>query len=77
MLQFRATKNLHVRQCFRLSSCRLEGVIDGVTYVRSRDAARAVDLAPDYVSRLARQGTIPGKRVAGSGSSTCVPHRSS
>jgi hypothetical protein len=40
-------------------------VIDGVTYIRSRDAARAVNLALDYVSRLARQGTIAGKRVSG------------
>jgi hypothetical protein len=30
-------------------------VINGVTYIRSRDAARAVNLALDYVSRLARQ----------------------
>ena len=27
-------------------------VLNGVTYVRSRDAARVVSLAPDYVSRL-------------------------
>jgi hypothetical protein len=40
-------------------------VIDGVTYIRSRDAARAVNLALDYVSRLARQGAIAGKRVSG------------
>jgi hypothetical protein len=37
----------------------------GVSYVRSRDAARAVDLAPDYVSRLAREGLIDGRRVGG------------
>ena len=40
-------------------------IIGGVTYVRSRDAARAVDLAPDYVSRLARRGAIDGRRVSG------------
>jgi len=32
----------------------------GVTYVRSRDAARAVHLVPDYISRLARVGLIAG-----------------
>jgi hypothetical protein len=37
--------------------------IDGVTYLRSRDAARIVDLAPDYLSRLARSGDIDGRRV--------------
>jgi hypothetical protein len=31
-----------------------------VTYVRSRDAARAVHLAPDSISRLARVGLIAG-----------------
>jgi hypothetical protein len=40
-------------------------VIDGVTFIRSRDAARAVNLALDYVSRLARHGAIAGVRVAG------------
>ena len=40
-------------------------VINGVTYIRSRDAARTVSLALDYVSRLARQGVIAGKRVSG------------
>jgi hypothetical protein len=40
-------------------------VIDGVTYVRSRDAARVVNLAPDYVSRLARAQLIDGKLVEG------------
>jgi hypothetical protein len=39
--------------------------INGVTYIRSRDAAREVHLALDYVSRLARQGLIAGRRVAG------------
>lgn len=38
-------------------------VINGVTYIRSRDAARAVNLALDYVSRLARHGAITGERV--------------
>ena len=40
-------------------------VIDGVTYVRSRDVARIVSLVPDYVSRLARAGLIVGRRVQG------------
>ena len=40
-------------------------LINGVTYIRSRDAARSVHLAADYVSRLARQEAIAGKRVSG------------
>ena len=40
-------------------------VINGVTYVRSRDAARVVQLAPDYVSLLARGELIDGKIVDG------------
>ena len=40
-------------------------VIDGVAYVRSRDAARVVQLAPDYVSRLARGKLIDGQIVDG------------
>ena len=40
-------------------------VIDGITYVRSRDAARSVNLAPDYISRLARAGIVAGHRVQG------------
>ena len=36
-------------------------VFDGVTYIRSRDAARLVNLAPDYISRLARAGLIAGR----------------
>jgi hypothetical protein len=40
-------------------------LINGVTYIRSRDAARTVNLALDYVSRLARQGTVAGRQVAG------------
>lgn len=39
-------------------------VIAGVTYVRSRDAARIVDLAPDYISSLARAGFINGHIVS-------------
>jgi hypothetical protein len=38
-------------------------VIGGVTYVRSRDAARIVQLAPDYISRLARSELIAGQLV--------------
>jgi hypothetical protein len=40
-------------------------LIDGVTYIRSRDAAREVHLTLDYVSRLARHGAIAGVRIAG------------
>ena len=39
--------------------------IDGIEFVRSRDAARVVQLAPDYVSRLARAGLIEGRQVEG------------
>jgi hypothetical protein len=39
--------------------------IGGVEYVRSRDAARAVGLVADYVSRLARENLIEGRQVAG------------
>ena len=39
--------------------------INGVEFVRSRDAARIVHLAPDYVSRLARGGLIEGRQVEG------------
>jgi hypothetical protein len=39
-------------------------LINGVTYIRSRDAARAVNLAADYISRLARQGAITGELVS-------------
>ena len=39
--------------------------INGVEFVRSRDAARARALAPDYVSRLARGGCIKGRQVEG------------
>jgi hypothetical protein len=38
-------------------------VINGVTYIRSRDAARIVSLAADYISRLARGQIVDGKRV--------------
>ena len=40
-------------------------VIEGVTYLRSRDAARIVHLAPDYVSRLARGELVAGTLVRG------------
>ena len=40
-------------------------VIDGITYLRSRDAARIVQLAPDYISRLARVELIEGRLVNG------------
>jgi hypothetical protein len=40
-------------------------VIEGAVYVRSRDAARIVQLAPDYISRLARGELIDGKLVDG------------
>jgi hypothetical protein len=40
-------------------------LIDGVAYVRARDAARVVQLAPDYVSRLARSGLVDGRQING------------
>ena len=40
-------------------------VIDGITYIRSRVAAHVVHLAPDYISRLARSGSIHGQFVDG------------
>jgi hypothetical protein len=40
-------------------------VIDGVTYIPSRDAARKVHYPTDYVSRMARFGPIEGHRVQG------------
>ena len=42
-----------------------EIIINDITYVRSRDAARIVQLAPDYVSRLARSNLIDGHQVEG------------
>jgi hypothetical protein len=39
--------------------------IQGIEYVRSRDAARIVQLAADYVSRLARENLIDGRQVDG------------
>ena len=39
--------------------------IQGIEYVRSRDAARLVQLAGDYVSRLAREELIDGRQVDG------------
>src|SRR5262249_50017493 len=50
-----------VRKCSRhliMSSRKV--VIDGVTYIRSRDAARAVNLHADYVSSPARRGSVEG-----------------
>jgi hypothetical protein len=38
-----------------------EIVVSGTAYVRSRDAARIVHLAHDYISRLARGGLIEGQ----------------
>lgn len=46
-----------------MSECSI--AIDGVNYVRSRDAAHIVQLAPDYVSRLARENLIEGRQVDG------------
>ena len=59
----RGAPGLGMLSSFIMSSRKV--VIDGVTYIRSRDAARTVSLALDYVSRLARQGVIAGKRVSG------------
>lgn len=41
-------------------------IIEGISYVRSRDAAHEVGLCRDYVSALARSGLIVGRRLAGS-----------
>jgi hypothetical protein len=38
-------------------------VIGGVTFVRSRDAARVVGFNPDYVSSLARAHVIAGQLI--------------
>ena len=46
-----------------MPSCNV--LINGVTYIRSGDAARVMDLAPDYVSHLARHGATVGERVGG------------
>jgi hypothetical protein len=56
VLEFRATKSLRVRRCFRLSTPARSS--------STRDAARTVNLALDYVSRLARQGAITGRRIS-------------
>ena len=40
-------------------------LIDGVEFVRARDAARRVGLVPDYVTRLARGELVAGKLVRG------------
>ena len=40
-------------------------VIDGTTFIRSRDAARIVHLTHDYISRLARGNLIDGHLVEG------------
>lgn len=40
-------------------------VINGITYIRSRDAGRLVHLAPDYISRLARGKLVDGRIVNG------------
>src|SRR6516225_1268212 len=59
---------------FIMPSCNV--LINGVTYIRSGDAARVMDLTPDYVSHLARHGATVGEPSAASGSSTsCFPRR--
>ena len=40
-------------------------LIDGIEFVRARDAARRVGLVPDYVTRLARGELVAGKLVRG------------
>jgi hypothetical protein len=42
-----------------------EIVIDGVAFVRSRDAARFVQFTRDYITTLARGGLISGKQING------------
>ena len=59
------TKGLQTLQPRRLSMSQRKILIDGVTYIRSRDAARTVELAPDYISRLARADMIAGKLLDG------------
>jgi hypothetical protein len=41
-----------------------ELVIDGVAFLCSREAAKLVELSPDYISRLARAGVIHGRLLA-------------
>ena len=38
-------------------------VIDGVPFVRSRDAVRTVGFTPDYITTLARSGFIMGTPI--------------
>ena len=40
-------------------------LINGVVFVRARDAARRVGLVPDYVTRLARGELVAGTRIDG------------
>jgi hypothetical protein len=39
--------------------------IEGVTFVRPRDVARTVNLGPDYICRLCRDGFVDGRLVSG------------
>src|SRR5262249_12155729 len=64
-LNFKATEKLPVEQSFRRYRMPSQIVeIDGVAYMRSRDAARAIGLTSDYVCRLAREEKVAGKRIA-------------
>ena len=38
---------------------------NGIRYVPVKTAAKAVDLVPDYVSRMCREGLVRGIRIAG------------
>ena len=40
-------------------------LINGVAFLRARDAARRVGLVPDYVTRLARGELVAGTRIEG------------
>jgi hypothetical protein len=46
-------------------------VIDGTTYIRSRDAARIVQLAPDYVSAVGAGAQTSRASGAPCGGSSC------
>lgn len=37
-------------------------IIDGVRYLTARDAGALLDYAPDYISRLCREGKLNGRR---------------
>src|SRR5262245_29008441 len=52
-------------QSFRQFMSARTIVVAGIEYMRPRHAARAVQLAPDHISRLARAELIAGQVVGG------------